>query len=90
MAITTPLARGVTDEASDFIDLNTVSGDVADGLVLIGGASGAHFRQQAENGSFVPFATPVMREVERIEQPSTSAETTATRFSMLNLFMLQV
>ena len=37
----------------------------------------------------VPFATPVRRDVERTEQPSTSAEMTATRFAVLNLFMVK-
>ena len=35
----------------------------------------------------VPFATPVSRDVDRTEQPSTSAEMTATRLAVLNLFM---
>ena len=36
------------------------------------------------------FATPVMRTVARMRQPSTSAATTATRFAMLNLFILTI
>ena len=37
-----------------------------------------------------PFETPVSLDVERTEQPSTSAEMTATCFSVLNLFMFLV
>src|SRR6478672_8180916 len=36
----------------------------------------------------VPLATPVRRDVERTEQPSTSAEITATCLSLLSLFMM--
>ena len=35
----------------------------------------------------VPLATPVRREVERTEQPSTRAEMTATRLSVVSRFM---
>jgi len=35
----------------------------------------------------VPFATPVRRDVEPTEQPSTNAEITATRLANGNLFM---
>jgi len=35
-----------------------------------------------------PLAAPVMREVERTEQPSTNADITAAFFSMLRLYAL--
>jgi hypothetical protein len=38
----------------------------------------------------VPFATPVMRDVARTEQPSTSAEITETFLAVLILFIYLV
>ena len=43
----------------------------------------------ASSRRIVPLATPVMRDVERTEQPSTSAEMTATFFAVLSLFISQ-
>jgi len=42
----------------------------------------------ASSRRMAPLATPVMREVERTEQPSTNADITATSFSMPRLYAL--
>ena len=73
------------DERPDFIDLDAARGDVADRRVLVGSAGAADVCQQAKDGALSHAGQP---DVERTEQPSTSAEMTATRFAVLNLFMM--
>jgi hypothetical protein len=72
------------DERPDFIDLDAASRHFADRGVLIAGAGRADIGQQPKDGA---LRTPVRRDVDRTEQPSTSAEMTATRLAVLNLFM---
>ena len=72
------------NEAPNFINLNTLSGNVADGAILIGRTGRANLCKQPEDGSF-GYAGHARSGANRAA--STSAVITATFFSTLNLFM---
>ena len=77
--------RLARDKRPNFVNLDACAGT----LRTVRSRYAAHAPPTSANRRrIVPLATPVRREVERTEQPSTSAEITATRLAVLNLFMV--
>jgi hypothetical protein len=69
-----------SDERPDFIDLNAHGSNVLNRRIVVLSTGSADALKQAQKA---PFDAPVMRKVARTEQPSTNAEMTAIRFSVL-------